>query len=1125
MSRNLRLQLIMDAAGNATRFLKGLRGDTDATSKALRAARERVTELQRASKDVAAYRQMTDKLGQTRDSLKAARGEAARLAQAHSAAAKPTRQLSRAFEQARDRVRILKASEEAHSRTLQDIRGRLDRAGLSTKNLSGAEAKLARDTRQANEALDLQRTKLKALEDRQNRMKAARSSYDNTQQFAATAAGAGASSIAAGAAAAAPLIAASGAAITFQDAMLDVKKVVDFDTPQQFQQMNRDVLQLSKDLGLPAEGVAQIIAAAGQAKIAREELKGFATDAGQMGVAFGTTAEDAGEKMATWRTAFAMTQDEVRAFADQVNYLGDNGNATALAIAGVVTRVGPLAGVAGAAAAEVAALGSTIVGMGVAEEVAATGIKNTMLALTKGEAATKAQRQAYAALGLEAEAVAKAMQMDAGGTIVDVLERVRKLTPDRQASILTQLFGSESVAAIAPMLSQLDVLKTNFNAVADSQKTSGSMAVEFANRMSGAKGAIDQASQGLKGVAITAGSSFLPMIRDGALAVSAITGHLTAFANAHPNIIKVVGVLTGVIAAGLIVFGGLALAVSAVLGPFALLRFSLAMAGPMFAPVIAGALGAAKAFAAWGVTMLANPITWIVLGIVAAVALLAGGVYLIYKNWGRISAFFSRLWDGVAGAVAGGVSKVMGFIMKWTPLGAIARNWSALTDFFGALWELVGQTVGLGLDYLKLAILRFTPLGLIMRNWQPITGFLTNLWSGIQVGVARGIDLVRTLFLNFTPLGLVIKNWSGITGYVGSVWTSARSAVSSGIQAIRNAIAGFQPLNDFKAAFSQVWTWLQQLPSRLLQAGADAMRGFSQGIRGQRAQVQAAAADAAGRAETGARRRLDTHSPSRVFAAIGGDVMDGFTQGIRGGAGGVVARMRSAAGAIAAAGAISVAPPAFAEAVPGQSPPPAAARSGEARSPSGEAVLHVDPPTFDLPAFDPPAAPAIDYAALARNIPAAPNAIVTAPVFDPASFTPPATPAFDYAALPRAVTAGTPTPLAASAAMEGPTAPAFDLSAIMRMAEAVADMTSVPQGPDAPSPIRMPIAFDSGPALPPRQPPAPASPEAQRPSIGSLTLHVHAAPGQDAQEIAREVLRLLEQPNLSTFDDDAEGLD
>lgn len=693
MARNLRLQLIMDAAGNATKFLRGVRGDTDATSKSLRAARERVTELQRASKDVAAYRQMTDKIGQTRDALKAARAEAARLAQAHNAAEKPTKQLSRAFDLAKTKLAELNKKEQVQVRTLAELDAKLAKAGVSTKALGAHELKLARETRQANEALDLQRTKLKALEDRQKRMQAARASYDSKQQFAGTAAGAGASSIGAGMAAAAPLVAAAGAAVSFQDAMLDVKKVVDFETPAQFEEMNRDVLQLSRDLGLPAEGVAQIIAAAGQAKIARGELKGFAQDAGQMGVAFGTSAEDAGAKMATWRTAFGMTQDKVRAFADQINYLGDNGNATALAISDVVTRVGPLGGVAGLAAAEVAALGATIVGMGVAEEVAATGIKNTMLALTKGEAATKAQRKAYAALGLEAGAVAKAMQMDAGGTIVDVLERVKTLSPDRQASILTQLFGSESVGAIAPVLAQLDVLKTNLGAVADSQRTAGSMATEFANRMSGAKGAMDQAKEGLKGAAIAAGSEFLPDIRAAAEAAKDMSERLTNFAQAHPGVIRAVGILLGIVAVALLVFGGLALAVAAVLGPFALLQFALAGSAAFFAPLLAGLGGAIASTWAWTTALLANPITWIVLGVVA----LAAAAFLIYKNWGAISAWWAGIWTQIKEFGGKAISGLVAIFTNFSPAGlmiqAFQKVWPALQALAPKFLEFGGDLV------------------------------------------------------------------------------------------------------------------------------------------------------------------------------------------------------------------------------------------------------------------------------------------------------------------------------------------------------------------------------------------------------------------------------------------------
>lgn len=861
MDKKLRLDLLFRAGGNAVGFLKGISTESTSAAQGVKAARDRIVELQRAAKAVKSYQATETRLGATRTAMEAARAEAARLGKAHRDAENPTKQMGRALEVARTKVRELAAQEQAQIRTLGEMRAKLKEAGLDARNLAGSEAKLANQTREANRALNEQSRRLTEVAERQRRMQTARNRYDRTQALASTMQGAGMSAIGAGVAAGAPLVAAGNEAVNFEDAMLDVKKVVDFDTPQQFQQMNRDVLDLAESLNQVPEGMAAIIAAAGQAKIPRRELLGFAEDAGKMGVAFDTTAEDAGSKMATWRTAFAMTQPAVRALADQINYLGDNGNATALKISDVVTRVGPLGEVAGLAAAQIAALGSTIVGMGVEEEIAATSIKNTMLALTKGEAATKAQRIAYKELGLEAVAVSKAMQVDAGGTIMDVMSRISKLSPDRQASILTQLFGSESVAGIAPMLTQLGLLKENLDAVGDSSLYAGSMQKEFENRQSGAKTALGQSKIALQGLAIEVGTNFLPVIKAGSDAIRSTARQVRDFSKAHPNAVKVVAALVAVISAGLLVFGGLAVAVAAVLGPFALLQLTLTQAGLLFAPVIAGLTGTGAA--AGGAAVGVNALLWPVLLVVAAVAALAAGAYLIYRNWGTIGPWLSKLWTGVSAVVQAAIGLVAGYIMNFTPLGFIIRNWQPISNFMGALWGLVSQAVGLGVDYIKLYL------------------------------------------LNFTPLGLIIRNWGGITSYVSGVWTQISTAVSIGINAIKSVIANFQPLNDFKAAFAGVFAFLQELPGRLMNAGADAMRGFTQGIRGQRAQVQAAAADAAGRAEAGARARLDTHSPSRVFAAIGQDVMAGMGVGILSGTGKVVGRMRAAAGAVAAAGALA----------------------------------------------------------------------------------------------------------------------------------------------------------------------------------------------------------------------------
>ncbi|ECY3679990.1 phage tail tape measure protein, partial [Salmonella enterica subsp. enterica serovar Typhimurium] len=176
------------------------------------------------------------------------------------------------------------------------------------------------------------------------------------------------------------------AAIGFESKMADIRKVVDgLDDKKAFAQMSDDILTLSTQLPMAAEGIAEIVAAGGQAGIARGDLMQFANDAVKMGVAFDTTAEESGQMMAQWRTAFKLTQEDVVVLADKINYLGNTGPANAKKISDIVTRIGPLGGVAGVASGEIAAMGATIAGMGVESEIASTGIKNFMLSLTAGK--------------------------------------------------------------------------------------------------------------------------------------------------------------------------------------------------------------------------------------------------------------------------------------------------------------------------------------------------------------------------------------------------------------------------------------------------------------------------------------------------------------------------------------------------------------------------------------------------------------------------------------------------------------------------------------------------------------------------------------------------------------------
>jgi len=313
-----------------------------------------------------------------------------------------------------------------------------------------------------------------------------------------------------GGAFAAPFVAGAKAAIDYESAMADVKKVVNFDSPEQFKQMSKDVLDLSEKLPMAANGIASIVAAGGQASIPREELKAFATDAVKMGIAFDQTAEQSGEMMAKWRTSFKLTQPEVVALADKINYLSNTGPATAQQVSDIVTRIGPLGSIAGLASGQIAAMGATLAGVGVPSEVAATGMKNFMLALTKGGSATKQQAKAFKSLRLNVKEVSKGMQKDAQGTIENVLARIAKVDPAKQAGLLTELFGTESVAAIAPMLTNLDLLKKNFKSVGDVTQYTGSMEQEYASRSATTANAMQLLQNRVTRLGIEIGNVLLP---------------------------------------------------------------------------------------------------------------------------------------------------------------------------------------------------------------------------------------------------------------------------------------------------------------------------------------------------------------------------------------------------------------------------------------------------------------------------------------------------------------------------------------------------------------------------------------------------------------------------------------
>lgn len=69
----------------------------------------------------------------------------------------------------------------------------------------------------------------------------------------------------------------------------------------------------------------------------------------------------------------------------------------------------------------------------------------------------------------------------------------------------------------------------------------------------------------------------------------------------------------------------------------------------------------AATIAQWGLNaaVLANPMTWIVIGIAAAIGVLVAAFYSLYKNWDKVQAFLSSSWTNIKKAFAEGVNWIV----------------------------------------------------------------------------------------------------------------------------------------------------------------------------------------------------------------------------------------------------------------------------------------------------------------------------------------------------------------------------------------------------------------------------------------------------------------------------------
>ena len=626
-----------------------------------------VDELQKRAARVQGVRRLQTELGKTQREARAATERAATLGREMRRTAAPTEQMQEALRGARGEAQRLNSRLERQSSALRGQRRALRLAGDAVRDLDARERQLGRTLEQQIR--------------RRNRLQNALARREGALQARSQRRGQLLDAAALGATVFAPITGSVGAAIEFESVMADVRKVINFETPGQFREMGRDILNLSRRIPVVATQIGDIVAAAGQAGIARTELTRFTEDAAKIAVAFDISGAQAGSAMTGLRSIFKLNQDQALALAGAYNHLSNNMDATAADMLNIANRAGSTADLFGLSGQQVGALGATFLALKTPPEVAATGINALLTRLQTADKQTPKFQAALEDIGLSAEGLRDRIREDAQGALLEFLEAVGDA--DDVSGVLFDLFGQEYVDDITKLVGGLDQYRKALGLASSEEAGAESIQREYEERAKTRANDLQLLRNRFYRLGITVGDIFLPTVGDAVGVLGRMADVGASLAERFPGATKaIVGVTLGLVGmkvaaiaggyAWTFVSGGIATAKAAALG----IGPALGRAGGAIRTFgLAARVGAAATWL-FSAALWANPITWV------AAAIVGAGV-LIWKYWQPLGAFFEGFGAGLLEAFAplAPVGRVIGTVFSW-----VGRVFGTVFEWIGSLF-------------------------------------------------------------------------------------------------------------------------------------------------------------------------------------------------------------------------------------------------------------------------------------------------------------------------------------------------------------------------------------------------------------------------------------------------------
>ncbi len=282
-------------------------------------------------------------------------------------------------------------------------------------------------------------------------------------------------------------------------------------------------------------------------------------------------------------------------------------------------------------------------------------------------------------------------QLDLTSTLEQIQEATADMDTDERSQILQKTFGDEGLKGVAPLLAKLKELRAVQKDVSEGSR--GIVNKQAQKYLKSGMVKIEQIKNQLVILGSTVGSVLLP----GMIAVTRVFTGLLApvawMAETFPGVTAVVGGAAFGFLALTLAIKGVKYVGSMAADGISILKDTVTWlsSSQKVATVRTYAFAAAQKIVAVGTkvwtgaqwllnaAMTANPIGLVIAGVAA----LAGGAYLLINNWGAVKEFFSGLWDGIVTG-AKWVWNAITSLFENSPFGLVIDAFQSVTSWFGS---------------------------------------------------------------------------------------------------------------------------------------------------------------------------------------------------------------------------------------------------------------------------------------------------------------------------------------------------------------------------------------------------------------------------------------------------------